>query len=98
MPIINLTKDPSYPVVLSLAGSFFSRLVGLLGTAEKGQESLHIVPCNSIHTFGMKYPVDILFLDRAESVVKMISCMKPNRTACSPPSVHSVIELPAGYI
>lgn len=57
---------------------------------------LHIVPCNSIHTFFMRIPIDVAFLDRDHKVVKLLAAMPPWRASSIYFKAHSVLELPAG--
>ena len=55
-----------------VASSFRERLVGLLGTdgSQSGaDEMLCLVPCKSIHTFGMRYPIDVIFVDASGKVL-----------------------------
>ena len=61
-------------------------------------EGLLIRPCKGIHTFGMKFPIDAIFLDRDKRVVAAISNFKPNRMTRTYLRASSVIELPAGTI
>jgi uncharacterized protein len=78
------------------AGTSRERRTGLLGHAslEKG-EGLWIAPCEAVHTIGMKFPIDVLFLDRKRKVLKIRKEMKQWRmAACF--RAHSVLELPAG--
>ena len=73
-----------------------SRAMGLLNTRElKDPCGLWVKPCRSIHTFGMRYAVDVIFL-RADGVVtKVVSGMKPWRmTSCK--EARTVLELRAG--
>lgn len=56
-----------------------------------------IAPCEAIHTFGMKFAIDVAFLDRAKRVRKIRKAMPPGRLAASLLS-HSVLELPAGTL
>ncbi len=59
--------------------------------------ALWIVPCESVHTCGMKFPIDVLYLDRKKRVRKLRSVMTPWRLSfCL--WAHSVLELPAGVI
>ncbi len=51
-----------------------------------------------IHTFGLKFPIDILILDKNNSVVTMIENIKPNRIYFWNPKFKNVIELPEGEI
>jgi uncharacterized membrane protein (UPF0127 family) len=60
-------------------------------------EGLWLVPCESIHTFFMRFPIDVIYLDRHHRVKKVRSAVLPWRfSACF--SAHSVIELPAGTV
>ena len=57
-----------------------SRSVGLLNrTSLDDEEALLIYPCNSIHTFFMKFPIDVAFLDKNNKVVKIVANIKPWR-------------------
>jgi len=57
-------------------------------------EALHIQPCSDVHSFGMKYPLDIVFLDKAGRVVKSGE-LKPNSWLfCR--GAYSVLEFKAG--
>ncbi len=75
-----------------------SRRKGLLGVNNLGRDSgLWIVPCEAIHTFGMKMPIDVLFLDSDFKVKKLRRQMSPRRiSVCLLAS--SVLELRAGAI
>jgi len=58
-------------------------------------EGLWIAPCEAVHTIGMKFPIDVLFLDRKRKVLKVRPAMKKGRiSACL--WAHSVLELPSG--
>lgn len=56
-----------------------------------------IVPSNAIHTFFMKFPIDVAFLGRNERVNQIREAVAPWRIA-SAPRAHAVIELPAGAL
>ena len=60
-------------------------------------EGLWITPCEGVHTFGMKFPIDVVFLSRKKSVVKVRPNMVRGRVALSL-RAHSVLELPAGTV
>jgi len=81
------------------ARSLWSRVRGLLGTPplHSGQ-GLLITPCNWIHTLGMGFPIDVLYLDREGQVLRMAAEMRPNRIAPPVWRASSVVELPAGAI
>jgi uncharacterized membrane protein (UPF0127 family) len=74
------------------------RRTGLLkhNTFEPG-DGLWIVPCESVHTFFMKFPIDLVYLDKRKKVRKVRNAVRPWRlSACL--TAHSVLELPAGVI
>ncbi len=54
-----------------------------------------IVPCEAVHTFRMKFPIDVIFIDRNKRVTKIVPNMKRSRMAMSWRG-RSVIELAAG--
>jgi uncharacterized protein len=73
--------------------NFFERMRGLLGSQKLGNdEGLLIAPCSSVHTFGMRYSIDIIFLDNQLNIVKIVNSLKPWRmAACN--SASMVLEL-----
>lgn len=81
-----------------IADTSAKRRTGLLKHAslEPG-EGLWISPCEGVHTFGMKFPIDVLFLSRKKKVLKVRSNMGRRRIALSF-RAHSVLELPAGTV
>src|SRR5262249_56231965 len=67
------------------AHTHWSRLRGLLGTRELGPgEGLWIRPSNQVHMFGMRYALDLVFLDSPGRVLRLIRNLAPN--PLSPPS------------
>ena len=79
------------------------RVVGWFGkkSSEPG-EGLLISPCSSIHSFGMRFPFDAVFLDEALRVTRVWRGLKANRLAWAPAKYlifawrSQVLELPAG--
>lgn len=72
------------------------RRTGLLkhtGLAEG--EGLWIVPCEGVHTFGMKFAIDVVFLSKKRVVLKVRKDMAKRRLSLCL-RAHSVLELPAG--
>jgi len=100
-PRFHLT-NPSRSTVLAtrleVADSGPKRNKGLLGRNGLAPgEGLWIVPCESVHTFFMRFPIDLVYLDRNNKVRKVRSAVGPWRlSACF--SAHSILELPAGTI
>lgn len=98
MVIRNVTRNTQLASHAEVAGSGYKRSKGLLG--RKGLEpggGMWIIPCESVHTFFMQFPIDLVYLDRKHRVKKVKSCVTPWRiSACL--SAHSVVELPAGTV
>jgi uncharacterized membrane protein (UPF0127 family) len=86
-----LSKD------ILIAESIIDRLIGLM-FREKiiGAEGLLIDPCRSIHTFFMRYSLDIIFLNSEYRIIKIIRDMKPWRMTWIYFRANKTLELPAG--
>lgn len=99
MRLVNQTKNIILAEELILADTPLKRLVGLLGRKEfrKGQ-ALVLKPANSIHTFFMRFPIDVLFLDKENKVIKAISCLKPWRITVASFATVMTIELPCNTL
>jgi uncharacterized membrane protein (UPF0127 family) len=79
-----------------LARSAYSRLVGLLNHDKLAPgEGLLLDPCNQVHTFFMKFPIDVVFLNKRDEVVA-IKELKPWRMSKMHFSAKRVLELPVG--
>lgn len=96
--ISNLTRGTVLAERVETAEDGAARRKGLLGRDGLMQgEGLWIVPCESVHTFGMRFSIDLAYVDRKKRVRKIKSGMPPWRmSACL--SAHSVIELAAGAL
>jgi uncharacterized protein len=81
-----------------IADTSRKRRVGLLKHEQlNAGEGLWIVPCESVHTFFMKFPIDLVYLDRKKRVRKVRHAVPPWRlSVCL--RAHSVLELPAGTV
>jgi uncharacterized protein len=96
---VNRTKGEILGSRVRTATSFSRRLKGLLGTRElRRDEGLWIVPCTSIHSFGMRYAIDVLFLDAAGEVVGLFPAVSPNRLIRPVPRAVGALELPEGTL
>jgi uncharacterized protein len=92
----NLTRGLTLAAHVRLAQTSAERRRGLLGVEELSESSgLWIHPCEAIHTFGMKIPLDALFLTRDCKVRKILSNLPPRRLGICLPA-NSVLELRAG--
>lgn len=97
--VINKTKNQVISSSAMIADDFFSRMQGLLGrTALLEDESLIITKCNSIHMFFMKFAIDVIFMDKNDSVVGIIENIKPFQLSPIFFKASYVIELPVGAI
>ena len=94
---VNQKNDRQLASEVRVARSLWARFWGLMG-----RRSLHeghgvlLTPCTSVHTFFMRFPIDVVFLDRNGRVVKIIPAMKPWRTALGGRGARSALELEAG--
>lgn len=96
--VVNTTRDSVLGERIAVAETSLSRMVGLLGQSglEPGA-GLLIVPSQAVHTIGMRFAIDVLFVDRKWRVVHLRPAMIPNRVA-GHWSAQFVLELPAGVI
>ena len=94
----NLTRDVVLGDAILVADDSQTRRTGLLKhDCLKPGEGLWIVPCESVHTFFMKFPIDLVYLDKKRKVRKVRHAVPPWRlSACL--TAHSVLELPAGTL
>ena len=99
--IVNQTRERVLAEQAELARSFWARGRGLMGRAALPQSyALIIYPEWSIHTFFMRIPIDVLFVDRTDRVAGLRQAMPPSRpfAGVAPWRGHYVIEMPAGVI
>ena len=79
------------------ADTFFKRLVGLLGKDSLSKDKgMLIKPCSSIHTFFMKFPIDVVFMDRRFKVIHIIENMQASKQSGYIKKSYQVLELSAG--
>jgi uncharacterized membrane protein (UPF0127 family) len=92
----NHTRDTILAQAADLANTSETRRTGLLKHERLNPgEGLWIVPCESVHTFFMKFPIDLVYLDKNKKVRKVRHRVAPWRlSACL--FAHSILELPAG--
>ncbi|HHV92951.1 MAG TPA: DUF192 domain-containing protein [Firmicutes bacterium] len=97
LTVINETRGVVLGRQIEVAATFWARAKGLLG--RRGLEEgggLLLYPCSAIHSFGMRFEFDALYLDRHYRVVHVVDRMPPNRLGRSVWRVFAVLELPAG--
>jgi uncharacterized membrane protein (UPF0127 family) len=98
LQVSNLTRHTVLATHMEVAGSGPKRNTGLLGReCLSPGGGLWILPCQAVHTFGMRFPIDLVYLDRKKQIKKLRSKVPPGRlSACL--LAHSVLELPPGTI
>ena len=85
--------------VADVADTPIRRLVGLLGRAGlEAHGGLVIRPCNMIHTWFMRFPIDVLFVNDEGIVVRAVEALRPFSLAWGGRSASQTIELPAGTL
>lgn len=95
----NVTRDAVLGRRIREARSFFTRGRGLmLAPGLDEGEGLLIDPCSSIHTFFMRFPIDVLYVDRSGTIVRADGVMKPWRIGPVFTGSRWVVELPPGTI
>jgi hypothetical protein len=93
----NRTRQAYLATQLRIAGSHWSRLRGLMGTAAEkfpAGQGLWIVPSRGVHTLAMRFPIDVIYLDGNKVVVYVKQNLKPWRLAPLRMRAASVLELP----
>ena len=96
MPRLLQCKTPEGVLEVRVADRFIARALGLLvGAPLEAHEGLLIAPCSSIHTIGMRYPIDVLFLDLEGRVLRVFAEVRAGRMRFAP-GARAVLELRSG--
>lgn len=99
MKAINAESGECLADSLVVAERLLDRMRGLLGKESFSRgEGLLLRHCRAIHTFGMKFPLDLVFLDRNNRVVALRERVPINRFSPLYVTAASVLELPAGTL
>ena len=97
--VLNRTRGTTVASSVDLADTPKARRMGLLRhEALKPGEGLWIYPTQAIHTFGMKYPIDVAFLDRRLRIKRIYHQLAPSRLTKFVWGAKSVLELPSGSL
>lgn len=99
MKISNESRATVLACRAEVAKTYWSRLWGLMGRKTLAEDAaLVIVPNGSVHTFWMRFPIDVVFVDRDDLVVGLREAMPPNRPYAGARKAYRTIELPVGVI
>jgi uncharacterized protein len=93
----NRTRQAYLATALAVADTHWARLRGLLGFRSgdfRNGSGLWIVPCHGVHTLGMGFPIDVVYLDRVMTVIHIQHDLQPWRFAVVRTQAASVLELP----
>ncbi len=97
--VLNKTRGVTLASEVEPAITFHARLKGLLGRKELAAgEGLWIRPSQGIHTIGMAFPIDVVYLDRASRILRVYHRLAPYRVAGVSFRARSILELPAGTL
>jgi len=94
----NQTRQAYLATALAVADTHWTRLRGLVGVAPddfRNGYGLWIIPCHGVHTLGMRFPLDVVYLDRSLTVIHVQSGVPPWRFAPVRMQAASVLELPS---
>src|SRR6201988_972277 len=95
--VYNKMRETFIATEATVANSYFTRLVGLLGKSRRWAQlgkGLWIVPSRGVHTIGMLFPVDLIFLSKDKEVVHLEEFVRPFRISKVSLKATSVLELP----
>jgi len=96
--IYNKTRETFVATEATIADSYLRRLVGLLGKTKRWAQlgrGLWIVPSRGVHTIGMMFPIDLMFLSKEKEVVHVEEHLRPFRISAVSLKATRVLELPA---
>lgn len=95
----NVSRELELGRKIGLADSWWTRLRGLLGRPEPAPgEGLLLVPCQGVHMYGMRYAIDVAFLDGEGRVVDVVHRLQPGGRSGWNRRARKALELPAGTL
>jgi uncharacterized protein len=95
--VYNITREVFLGMEVTVANTYFRRLLGLLGKTRRWARpgrGLWIKPSCGVHTIGMLFPIDLVFLDRSKRVLHLEEYVRPFRISRVDLKTASVLELP----
>lgn len=95
----NVTRGTTLANRAEWRGSLWGRLRGLLGRSGlRPGEGIVLVPCTSVHMLGMRFSIDVVYLDRSDRVIKTVHHLRPFTFSFGGRRAHHAVELPAGTL
>jgi uncharacterized membrane protein (UPF0127 family) len=97
----NRTRKTYLATDLAVANTHWSRLMGLMGTSPAdfpAGKGLWIVPCRGVHSLAMRFPIDVIYLDKAKLVVHVEHNLLPWRLAPVRWKATTILELPPSTV
>ena len=82
----------------AVADNFFLRLRGMIGRNFDNFDAMIFIPCNGVHTFFMRYAIDVIYLNRERYVTAFFECVPKGHVLPVKMKTEMVIEMPAGNI
>jgi uncharacterized protein len=99
MRLMNRTKATIIGTRIRIADTCLTRLIGLAGRRRLDAGcGLLIKPSSGIHTFGMRFAIDVVALNKGLQVLRVWQTLPPFRVTAISLKTHCVLELPAGQI
>ncbi len=95
--VYNTTRETFLATEAGIANSYLRRLIGLLGKTKRWARlgtGLWIIPSRGVHTIGMMFPIDLVFLSKDREVVHLEEYVRPFRISKVSLKATSVLELP----
>ena len=93
--VYNETRQSFLSLGVSIADTFFTSLKGLLGKRKlRNDGGLWVIPSQGIHSIGLLFPIDLVYLDANRKVIHLVEHLRPFRFAPIKTSCESVLELP----
>jgi uncharacterized membrane protein (UPF0127 family) len=97
--VYNKTRQSFLSLGVEIADTHFKSLKGLLGKRRlQHDDGLWVIPCQGIHTIGMLFSIDVLFLDADLKVIHMVENLSPFRIGPIRVNCQSVLEMPTRTI
>lgn len=97
--VTNKTQGVTLGKQVKVANSFWTRAKGLLGRRSLAPgEGLLLYPCRGIHSYGMRFDFDAIYLNREYEVIHIIERMRPYRCGPMLKGAYAVLELPSGSV